>query len=70
MKIKIVKEYDGKWMVWNKSNGKVADIVRIQEFGILGSSKPRYRVDVSGKTVESLIPNFKSAEKVARSFVA
>lgn len=68
--IKVIKEYDEIWMVWNKSNGKVTDIVRIQDFGILASSKPRYWVDLSGKTVESLISNFKRTEKVARSFVA
>lgn len=67
--VKTIKEYDGKWMVWNKETGKVADIVRINEGGYLASSKKRYRVDVSGKTVASMVDSYQKALGIAKKAV-
>jgi hypothetical protein len=64
--IKTQLEYAGTWMVWDTKTLKSGFIVRIQEYGFLASKKPRYRVDINGKTVVSLIESFSAAKKVAR----
>lgn len=63
--LKLIKEYEGKWFVWNTKTNKCADIIRINGYNPFGKSNPQYRVDVNGKTVESLIDSFQKARGIA-----
>lgn len=69
-KVHVSKQYEGCWMVWTETNGlaKCAEIVAFDDY-FMGKVKRRFRVDVSGKTVDSLIDNFQTAKKVARKYV-
>lgn len=53
------------WCIWNTTNGKTADIVKIYEHHALIKRRPRYRVDVGGYTVGSMIEHFQTAKKLA-----
>jgi hypothetical protein len=71
-KVKTVKQGEGNWMVYAIRNDMAycADIVKfIDHSPLLGKTKTYYRVDVSGKTVDSLIENFQYAKKVATNEV-
>lgn len=63
--IKVNKENEKTWCVWNTKTGKTADIVKISEYNAFFPNKTRYRVDVSGITVDTLIENFQTAKGVA-----
>ena len=63
--IKTINNNDGTWMVWNQKTNMVADIVTIREYGYLATNKKRYRVDVNGQTVASMIDHFATAKSVA-----
>jgi len=62
--IKLAKENENTWCVWDTRTGKCAEIVKIYDY-ILGKEKIRYRVDVAGITVNSLIEKFQIARSVA-----
>lgn len=63
--IEVIKESEGKWLVWNTKNHKCADIVKINEHNALFKVKTKYRVDVNGVTVDSMIGNFQTAKGIA-----
>ncbi|WCF11472.1 hypothetical protein NDS46_31435 (plasmid) [Paenibacillus thiaminolyticus] len=65
-KVLITKQSDTHWMVWcqDGTEVKAADIHKIEDFGFLGR-KSRYRVDVDGKTVQSMIDHFSTAKSIA-----
>lgn len=67
--IKVIKENETKWMVWNKKTGEIADIVRIFEGGYLASKNAKYRVDYKGKTVDTMIVGWTRAKSVAMKLV-
>lgn len=54
-----------------QNNMTTATIIKIREFGFLSSSVPtRYRIDVKGKTIASMIEHFQTAKSVARNHLA
>lgn len=60
------KECEGEWYVWNPNNSKSAKIIKFQDqFPLLGKVSNRYRVDVGGITVKSMIDKFQTARKIA-----
>lgn len=65
-KVRVTKQSEGHWMVWTMDDGvcKCADIHAIEEHGFLKGPK-RYRVDVAGTTVASMIDHFQTAKKIA-----
>lgn len=63
--IRLIKEYEGKWCVFNSRNGKCADISKINEHHALKGVKPRYRVDHNGKTIGTMLENFQTARGIA-----
>jgi hypothetical protein len=67
--IKLIKESQDVWSVWNNRNGKLATIISIQEFGYLATNKKKYRVDVNGKTIRSMIDHFQKAKAIATKHV-
>lgn len=62
------KNYEGNWTVFNRENGKCADIIEIAEYGIL-KGKKKYRVDYRGKTIESMLTNWQKAKSIAMAVV-
>lgn len=67
--LKVNKEWDGQWLVWNTNTDKIATIVRIDD-SFMGKKKPcRYRVDQNGVTVASMLENFAVARKTANKHV-
>ena len=66
--IKVNKEYDGLWIVWNSENNKMANIIQYED-KMLGNTKKLYRIDISGKTKVSMLDHFQTAKKTARKFV-
>lgn len=68
MAIKTQKEHDGMWTIFNTENGKTASIIKINEYSLI-STKTKYRIDVNGKTVNSMIENFQTAKSIARKTV-
>ncbi|GLO68260.1 MULTISPECIES: hypothetical protein [Oceanobacillus] len=67
--IKLIREYDGKWMVYNTQNSKVADILTINEYNYYPQTKTRYRVDYKGETQKSMIEHFSTAKSIAWKIV-
>lgn len=67
--IELKKQTENSWLVWNTSNNKVADIVKIDEYNAFIKRKPRYRVDVNGFTVESMVENFQTARGIATRYI-
>lgn len=63
------KDYDGRWTVFNTRTGETATIISIKEHGFLATNKIRYRVDVKGETVKSMIDHFQTAKAAAKKFV-
>ena len=66
--VKIEKEYEGKYYVYNNKTGACADIVRIYEYNPLGKDKTRYRVDYQGGTKLSMV-TLNEAKSYARKLV-
>lgn len=66
--IKTYKEEDGLWQVYNSKTGKVAYIVKGEDY-FMGEVSYFYRVDVNGETKSTLIDNFQTAKKIAYSLV-
>lgn len=70
-KSKTINNQDGTWTVFDPNNRTTATIIKIQEFGFLSSNvSTRYRIDVKGKTIASMIENFQTAKSVARNHLA
>jgi hypothetical protein len=67
--IKLIKECEGSWCIWNTKNNKCADIVKINEHNAYVKSKSRYRVDFKGSTISSMIDNFQTARGIATKAV-
>lgn len=69
-KVHVTKECEGRWTVWTQKNGlaKCADIVAFDDY-FMGNVKRRFRVDVAGKTIDTLIEHFQTAKAVARKAV-
>lgn len=67
--VKTNKDYDGRWTVYNTLTGKMATITSITEHGLIGTQKTRYRVDVKGRTVKSMIDHFATARAEAKKYV-
>jgi hypothetical protein len=64
--VKTYKECAGQWIVWNTKNPEnVVTIVAFDDW-MMGRVKTRYRVDVSGRTVDSLIDTKAEALSSAR----
>lgn len=68
--VKTVKEYDGRWTVYNTYSGETATIIRFKEQGFLADNKPMYRIDVNNRTVKSMITHFATAKAEAKKFVS
>lgn len=68
--VKIVKEFDGRWTVYNTYSGETATIIRFKEQGILANSKPIYRIDVNNQTAKSMITHFATAKAEAKKLVS
>ena len=64
-KIRFIKEDDTEWFAYNTETGDTATIYKIHEYNALFDVKPRYRVDVMGKTVATMIDNFQTAKSIA-----
>ena len=65
MTIKVIKECDNEWIVFNSKTGKSATIVKFNDsYGFI-QKKSQYRVDVNGRTVGTLIDNFQTAKSIA-----
>ncbi|MGE6415532.1 hypothetical protein ACQKDD_15305 [Planococcus kocurii] len=70
-KSKTINNQDGTWTVFDPNNRTTATIIKIQEFGFLSSNvSTRYRIDVKGKTIASMIENFQTAKSVASNHLA
>lgn len=70
-KVKTINNQDGTWTVFNPNNRTTATIIKIREFGSLSTNVPtRYRVDVKGKTIASMIENFQTAKSIARNHLS
>ncbi|MFF2531379.1 hypothetical protein ACFVS2_20965 [Brevibacillus sp. NPDC058079] len=71
-KIKVLtkKTTENRWMSWAIVDGIVhsADIIAFEDQGFLGAKK-RFRVDVAGKTVHSMIDHFQTAKSIAGKHV-
>lgn len=67
--IKTIKDYEGRWTVFNTVTGETATIISIKEYGFLSSKATRYRVDVKGKTIKSMINHFATARAEAKNLV-
>ena len=69
-KVKVIKEHDGEWYIYNIVTGNGAYIRTINEGGFLASSKKRYRVDNGrGETIASMIDHFATAKSIAMKSV-
>ena len=64
-KISVFNVGTGQWEVVNKETNKYAYIYSISEYNAFTKIKKRYRVDVNGITVDSLIEHFQSAKSIA-----
>ena len=64
MRIRQIEEGD-RILIGYKETGVFVDIVKFQDY-MLGKYKTRYRVDVDGRTVRSLIDTKAEAVKIAR----
>lgn len=63
--IKMQKEFDGQWIVWDTTTQKTATIIRIDDY-FMGKKLPsRYRVDYIGKTVATMLDKFSEAKTIA-----
>lgn len=67
--VKTIKDYDGRWTVFNTVTGETATIISIKEHGFLASKGTRYRVDMKGKTIKSMIDHFATARAEAKKLV-
>lgn len=67
--VKTIKDYNGRWTVFNTVTRETATIIIIREHGFLASKGTRYRVDVKGKTVKSIIDHFATARAEAKKLV-
>lgn len=63
--IKMQKESDGRWIVWDTKTLREATIVRIDDYFMGRKMKSRYRVDYKGVTVETMIDVFHKAKTAA-----
>lgn len=63
-RIRVIKEYDGRWTVWNPDNHKTTDIIKFNEYSLLPTN-PKYRVDVNEQTIDSCIEHFQTAKSIA-----
>ncbi|SDD76978.1 hypothetical protein SAMN02799630_03988 [Paenibacillus sp. UNCCL117] len=61
---RVKKTGEGRWLVWNVKTHQTADIVSFSEYGLF-PKKNRYRVDVDGRTVASLLDHFSTARAKA-----
>lgn len=68
-KITVFNVGSGQWQVVNKENNKYANIYSISEYNAFTKIKKRYRVDVNGLTVASLIEHFQSAKSIAMKHI-
>lgn len=67
--IRVHKEYDGEWLVYNYDTGASAKIVRYNHsYGFI-KEKSQYRIDVNGKTIATGIESYRKAESMARKSV-
>ena len=66
--IRIDKECERRYVVFNDKNGKCADIVGVSEYNPLGRDKVRYRVDFQGSTKLSMV-TLTEAKSYARKLV-
>lgn len=64
MRIREIKQGDVT-LIGYKETGVFVDIVKFQDY-MLGKYKTRYRVDVHGRTVASMIDTKAEAVKIAR----
>ena len=63
--VKTHRENESAWYVWNTKTYKDAYIVKISEYNAFSKKKSRYRVDVGGVTIQSMIESFQTAKSVA-----
>lgn len=66
--IRVIEQSKNQWMVWNSKNQEAAIIHKFDDY-MMGRRKVRYRVDVNGKTVATLLDTRSEALKIARSKV-
>lgn len=66
--IKVQKECEGEWTVYDEETMKSATIVRFED-RFLGEIINYYRVDGSEGTIESMIEHFQTAKGVATRYL-
>lgn len=64
-KVKFQKYSDGVWVACNTANGNEATVYKINEYNALFDTPTRYRVDVNGVTVASMVDHFQTAKSIA-----
>ena len=64
MRIREINEGD-RILIGYKETGVFVEVVKFQDY-MMGKYKTRYRVDVNGRTVKSLIDTKAEARKIAR----
>ena len=64
MRIREINQGD-ETLIGYKETGVFVHIVKFEDY-MLGKTKTRYRVDVNGRTVKSLIDTKAEAKKIAR----
>lgn len=67
--IKVKKEYDGVWTVYDTKTKKTATIVKFKDGMPWEKKYSFYRVDVNGQTVASMIDHFQKAKGVASKYL-
>lgn len=65
MSIKAHKESDGLWMVWDTETKDYAWIAHMREYNAISKPPVRYKVEVSGVTIETYIDNWNTAKSIA-----
>ncbi|MGE6755966.1 hypothetical protein ACQKFO_21430 [Rossellomorea sp. NPDC071047] len=66
--IKVKKECEGQWMVWNTLNMEIADIRTTDEM-FMGQHFKRYTVVKSGKRIAIGLEHFQTAKSIASKAV-
>lgn len=64
-KVKFQKQDSETWFAHNSKTGDTVYVHKINEYYAFGETKPKYRVDVNGRTVESMIEHFQTAKSIA-----
>lgn len=65
MTVKFYKSDDTRWVAYNTKTNKTAEVHKFNDsYGFI-KNPSRYRVDVNGRTVKSMIDHFQTAKSAA-----